>query len=276
MLKVLLLGSTGLLGRAVKAEFEKYDLESPSRSELDVTDFASLESYFSDNSFDFVINCTGYNAVDDAEKPENHEEVFLHNEKVPEMLAKLCEAHNCTLVQFSSDYVFDGENADGYSEDASYDPINVYGQSKMAGEVAVAENCSKYFVIRISWLFGPGKDNFVTTMLNLAKDRDVLTVVNDQFGKPTYTKDIALALHGFTESSDYGIYHLPNEDAVSWYEFAQEIFEIADVEIEVNPVPSSEFKRLAKRPGSSILINSKTDLLRSHKEALADYINNYL
>lgn len=276
MLKVLLLGSTGLLGSAVKEEFSEFDLLTPGRQELDVTNSEDLESYIEKIAPDLVINCTGYNAVDDAEKPENRDEVFELNEKVPMNLALLSEKFGFKLIQFSSDYVFDGSNSDGYSIDSEYGPINVYGESKMAGELAVLENCSKCFVVRISWLFGPGKKNFVTTMLDLASTRDSLSVVGDQVGKPTYTEDVAKALRVFTDSTDYGIHHLPNEGTVSWFEFTRDIFEIAGVSIELNEVSSEEFKRLAQRPKSSILINSRLPMQRSYREALEDYIKTYL
>lgn len=273
MNKVLLLGASGLLGQAVNAAF---DYVSPKSSELDVTNIDQLNSFVSELRPSLVINCTGYNAVDDAELPENRESVFMLNETGPENLARLSTEYDYKLVQFSSDYVFNGENLDGYLEDAEVGPINVYGESKLAGERAVMDNSSKYFIVRISWLFGPGKRNFVTTMLDLSESNSELNVVNDQFGKPTYTVDVANALPLFTDTNDYGIYHLPNEDSVSWFDFARDVFTAADKDVTVKPVSSDEFKRLAKRPKSSILVNSKLPKQRSYREALNDYINNYI
>jgi dTDP-4-dehydrorhamnose reductase len=276
MRKVLLLGSSGLLGQAVKSEFSDLELICPLHNELDVTDFTSLGDYINCIKPDTVINCTGFNAVDDAEKPEFYKGVFLLNAEVPRNLALYSLKYNFKLLQFSSDYVFDGLNADGYNEDSVCSPLNVYGSSKLAGEKFISSNCEKYFIIRISWLFGPGKSNFVSTMLDLAKTHEIINVVSDQFGKPTYSKDVASALRLFTDSTDYGIYHLPNEGSVSWHEFAENIFRISGSSVKVKESTSQDFKRLAERPKSSILVNSKLPKQRNYKEALTEYINNYI
>jgi len=204
MNKVVLFGSTGLLGQAIYdrfSDFEGIQLFNPLRDEVDVTDFDSLSSYLKQVSPSHVINATGYNAVDMCE--ENPEPGFLLNSKVPEQIAKLSDVLDFIFIQFSSDYVFDGENPDGYREDAECNPINAYGESKARGEEAVMNGCSKYFLIRISWLFGPGRKNFVDTMLDLSESKSELSVVNDQFGKPTYTVDVADRLTDFLFSEDY-------------------------------------------------------------------------
>lgn len=275
MRKVLLLGSTGLLGNAF---FERLnsDLEisltAPISAELNLTDFDAVTSFIESLRPEIVINATGYNFVDKAELQEEQELCLMLNTKVPGELARLSRKYDFKFFQFSSDYVFDGESSTGYDEKAQTNPINYYGYSKAEGEKLVIANADKYFIIRISWLFGPGKSNFVTTMINLSKNKSEISVVNDQFGKPTYTKDVVDSVLKMFESADFGIFHLPNEAPVSWYEFAQEIFAETGWNGLLKPISSVEFNSFTKRPKYSMLLNSKLPLQRSHTEALNDYL----
>lgn len=271
--KVLLLGATGLLGNSFARSLasSSFELMAPGRSELDLLRPSELAGYLEAHKPQVVINCAGFNEVDAAELAPP--ECWQLNADLPEILANYSKDSGSKLVQFSTDYVFDGEQEAGYSEDAERNPINKYAQAKLAGEKAVMANDDAY-LIRISWLFGSGKKNFVTTMLDLAARMPELKVVNDQHGKPTYTEDVVAAvLQMLAEDTEPGIYHLPNEETTTWYDFAREIFEQAGQSIEVRPVPASEFPRPAPRPQYSALLNTKRPLLRSWREALKDYLN---
>lgn len=250
--------------------------------DLDITSQTALESSFADIKPDFVVNCAAYTNVDLAESERNL--AFKINGEGPRLLAGQCKIHGAKLIHFSTDYVFDGEKIFGYVEDDVPSPINIYGESKLAGEKAIAAEMSDYFIIRTSWLFGPNGKNFVDTMVTLGEDvlsgkRDVLKVVNDQIGRPTYTFDLAGAvikhflmpiLH--SKQRDFGIYHLTNSEKCSWYEFAREIFKVRVMEVNVQPISSEEFVRSATRPKSSVLLSTKFDFeMRSWKEAVAEY-----
>ena len=186
---------------------------------------------------------------------------------------------------FSTDYVFDGMNSAGYAEGDAVAPINVYGESKLAGEKLIEENMEKYYIVRTSWLFGLNGKNFVDTMLKFGaaaiQNGTEMKVVNDQIGSPTYTHDLVNAVIGqIVEPLEdekpfpFGIYHLTNSGVCSWYDFAKKIFEIKKMEVKVLPVTTAEFPRPAKRPNFSILLNSKMPAMRSWSEAVETYLNN--
>lgn len=275
--RILLLGSTGLLGIAFKNVLRNdpnYELWSPTRYELDVTNAAALEDAFKDYQPQIVINCVGYNQVDDIEVNDD-DTALAHqlNADFPKALSGLCNFYGGLLVQFSTDYVFDGSQDGGYSEQAETHAVNKYGQTKIGGEQAIIHNSDNYYLIRISWLFGPDAGCFVGVMQNLAKMMTELEVVNDQHGKPTYTYDVVDAvLQMFANNSPSGIYHLPNEGETTWYEFAREIFRQMEQPMEVRAITTEEFGRPAPRPRFSALLNTKRPLLRSWKEALSDYL----
>lgn len=295
-MKVVLLGKKGMLGShflKVLSGSKDFELFTFGRKELDITDYSSLQSTFSRISPDFVLNCTGYTAVDDCEA--DRDTCFEVNAKAPGEIAKACKAENAILVHFSTDYVFNGENSEGYKENDSTDPINVYGESKLAGEIAIAENMTDYYIVRTSWLFGDNGANFVKTMLGI--DKSEISVVNDQTGSPTYTKDLCEAvldclLSPFltdipehhkrsmesssmcSEEIPFGIYHITNSGSTSWYEFSKEIFKLSGSKTKVSPVSSSEYKRPAKRPKYSILASTKFDFhRRPWQEALKVYLS---
>lgn len=300
-MRVLLLGKKGMLGScflkqlAASPDFEMFAFD---RSELDITDFSSIEKLFKDLSPDFVINCAAFTQVDAAEEnTESRELNFKVNTEAVEIIAKACKSSDSILLHFSTDYVFDGKNIAGYNEDSKPNPINNYGKSKLAGEEAIISNCEKYYIVRSSWLFGENGRNFVDTMLKLAEEKTELKVVNDQFGSPTYTHDLASAVRKYflnpycahldrhhslsleeslqeeAEQLPFGIYHLTNSESCSWFEFAKKIFEVAGKKVNVLPVNTEEFPRPAKRPKNSILNNTKLPKLRSWGEALEAYLS---
>jgi dTDP-4-dehydrorhamnose reductase len=209
-----------------------------------------------------VINAGAYTDVDGCE--DKQELAFQVNGHGPGYVAEACNKINATLIHFSTDYVFDGSKNE-YIESDAPGPINVYGHSKLIGEQKIAENLDDYRIIRISWLFGTHGKNFVETMLRLSREMAQVRVVNDQFGKPTYTVDLANKITEIAEL-DPGIYHITNDGICSWYEFASAIIN--------NTVPctSDEFPRKARRPKYSVLVNTKTKPMRHWKDALKDYL----
>ena len=181
------------------------------------------------------------------------------------------------MIYISTDYVFDGEGTRPWEPDDKPDPLNVYGLTKYEGEVAVTSTLSKYFIVRIAWVFGLNGKNFIKTMLNLAKTHDSLTVVNDQFGSPTYTYDLARLLVDMVLTDKYGIYHATNEGIITWYDFACQIFKTAGLNVKVSPVPASEYPAKAKRPSNSRmskqkLVDNGFELLPTWQDALERYI----
>lgn len=273
--KILLLGKSGMLGSCFEKHLQdlKYEVFAFDREELDVTDIGSLHTAFAKIKPGFVINCAAYTAVDDAEGHRN--EAFKVNAEAVGHVSKLSKEFGATLIHFSTDYVFNGKKSDGYDEKDEPEPINIYGESKLAGERLIAANMEKFYIIRTSWLFGSNGKNFVDTMLKLGAEKPELKVVNDQIGSPTYTEDLCQSvIEIFLQNDfrDFGIYHLTNSDTCSWYDFAKKIFEIKKMPAVVIPVSSSEFPRPAKRPKFSILRNTKTSALRSWQEALMAYL----
>ncbi len=291
MTKILLLGKSGMLGSCFDSALNgvaNLELHAFSHEELDVCDFQNLGVKFEEIGPDLVINCTAYTAVDEAEK--NRDLAFRMNAEAVEEMAKLCEKFGAILIHFSTDYVFDGKMAEGYTESDQTGPINVYGESKLAGEELLAEKLKKFYLIRTSWLFGKnghvqagqGK-NFVDTMLKLGrealKNGAELKIVSDQIGSPTYADDLVRSVvANFIEPMKtgnlraFGIYHLTNSGTCSRYEFAKQIFLIKKMPVAVKSASSTEFPRPAKRPACSTLLNNKIDSLRSWKEALAAYL----
>lgn len=253
-------------------------------SELDITDYKNLSEKFREIKPEIVINCAAYTAVDEAENAWH--EAFKINAEAVKEIALLCKEFDAIFIHFSTDYVFNGETSQGYKENDETRPINIYGESKAAGEKAIMENAEKYYIVRTSWLFGPNGKNFVDTMIGLGqkalKSGTELKVVNDQVGSPTYTRDLCEAVVKYfvqpqlneEKIPDFGIYHLTNSGKCSWYEFAKKIFELKNMSVKVNPVSTGEFPRPAKRPVCSILVNTKLkEGLRSWEEAVGDYLN---
>lgn len=273
---------------------EDFELFAYGREELDIRDFNKCRDMIAHLSPDLVINCIAYTNVDAAENDK--EEAMLVNAEAVGVLAELCAEVKAVLIHFSTDYVFDGSSQKSWNEDDATAPLNVYGESKLLGEKLIRERLDHYYIIRTSWLFGPNGKNFVDTMLKLAKEKDELAIVNDQFGSPTFTIDLIEAVltqfirpfvaglekhhphdilsgTNVAEMLDFGIYHLSNSAFCSWFEFAEEI--LKDLDIELRPISSDQFARAAKRPTYSVLNNNKCKALRPWQEAVAAYLRTH-
>jgi len=276
-MKVLVTGVKGQLGYDVVKELEKRGLEAVGVDieEMDITDACSVESVISQASPDAVIHCAAYTAVDAAE--DNEEICRKVNADGTRNIACVCKALDIKMIYISTDYVFDGEGTRPWEPEDERRPVSVYGQTKYEGELAVQEILEKYFIVRIAWVFGINGKNFVKTMLRLAQTRDTLTVVNDQFGSPTYTYDLAKLLVDMIQTEKYGIYHATNEGICTWHEFACAIFRTAGLQINVLPVTSAEYAAKAKRPFNSRMSKEKLtemgfEKLPSWQDALERYV----
>ena len=281
--KILILGCGGMLGHDLTDVFSDYDLTPWDLPELDITNHDLVEKKLTELKPSIVINAAAYTDVDGAENKA--ELAFKINAEAVGNLAKVCQKIFAIFVHFGTEYVFSGNNENGYSEEAPTDPINIYGQSKAKGDELLKENCEMYYLIRSSWLYGrspqvgkPRGLNFVQTMIKLASEGKEINVVSDQFGKPTYTLDLAKKTREIIENTmPCGIYHTVNEGVCSWYEFAKKIFEFKNISAKLNPITSKEYMLPTPRPKYSVLINTKLEPLRKWEEALKDYLNfNYL
>lgn len=236
---------------------------------MDITDPESVRKGIIDTGVDFVIHCAAWTAVDKAEEmPEACRKVNAYGTL---NIAKVCEELDIPMMYFSTDYVFNGNGTRPWEPEDAYEPLDVYGQTKAEGEVAVREHVKKFFILRIAWVFGVNGKNFIKTMLNLAKNHTTLRVVNDQIGTPTYTYDLARLVVDMALTDKYGIYHVTNEgDYISWYDFACAIFKEAGIStVEVIPVTSEEYGAAAKRPYNSRMDRSK--IVKEGFEPLPDW-----
>lgn len=258
--KTLILGANGMLGQDLQKVFPEAVLRG---SELDITNEELINAEIADIKPDLVINAAAYTDVDGCENNRNI--AFKVNGDALEYIARACSKAGAILVHFSTDYVFDGTKKE-YIESDKPNPINAYGESKLIGENNIRKNMENYRIIRTSWLYGAHGNNFVETMFKLSKEMDAVKVVDDQFGKPTYTADLARKTADIVGLAP-GIYHVTNEGVCSWYEFAKAIID------NVVPCSSEEFVRKAKRPKYSVLINTKTSPMRHWKEAIREYLN---
>ena len=256
-MKVLVTGTKGQLGYDVVNELEKrgHTAVAVDIEEMDITDAVSVERVITEAEVEAVIHCAAYTAVDAAE--DNVEICRRVNAEGTENIAKVCKKLDLKMIYISTDYVFDGEGERPWEPDDERHPLNVYGQTKYEGELAVEKYLEKYFIVRIAWVFGVNGKNFIKTMLNLGKTHDHLTVVNDQTGSPTYTYDLARLLVDMIQTDKYGRYHATNEGICTWYEFACEIFKQAGMNVSVAPVSSDEYPAKAKRPSNSRMDKSK-------------------
>lgn len=236
---------------------------------MDITDQASVEKVLSEVQPDVVVHCAAWTAVDLAEDEDKKEKVRAINVDGTKYIAQMCKKLDCKMIYLSTDYVFDGQGETPWEPDCKdYKPLNVYGETKLAGELAVSETLEKYFIVRIAWVFGKNGKNFIKTMLNVGKTHDTLAVVNDQIGTPTYTFDLARLLVDMLETEKYGYYHATNEGGyISWYDFTKEIFrqavelghtEYSEDRLTVKPVTTAEYGvSKAARPFNSRLDKSK-------------------
>lgn len=270
-MKVFVTGVKGQLGHDVVNELRKRNHEAigVDIEEMDITDKTSVDRVIKEANPDAVIHCAAWTAVDAAEDEDKKEKVRLVNAVGTQYIADVCKELNIKMMYISTDYVFDGQGETPWEPDCKdYKPLNVYGQTKLEGELAVSNTLSDYFIIRIAWVFGKNGKNFIKTMLNVGKTHDTLTVVNDQIGTPTYTYDLARLLVDMIETEKYGYYHATNEGGyISWHTFASEIFRQAAAmghpeydkdHLTVLPVTTAEYGiSKAKRPFNSRLDKSK-------------------
>ena len=284
-MRVLVTGVKGQLGHDVMNELAKrnhtgigVDIE-----EMDITDAASVERVIKESNVEAVIHCAAWTAVDLAEDEDKIDKVRQVNANGTENIAKVCAELDLKMIYISTDYVFDGQGTRPWEPDDERHPLNVYGQTKYEGELAVEKYLTKYYIVRIAWVFGVNGKNFIKTMLNLGKTHDQLTVVDDQIGSPTYTYDLARLLVDMVETDKYGRYHATNEGLCSWYEFACEIFRQAAKinpvyeKVHVTPVDSSKYPAKAKRPSNSLMSKEKLtengfERLPSWQDALERYL----
>lgn len=227
---------------------------------MDITNAASVEAVLTQVNPDVVIHCAAWTAVDLAEDEDKKDKVYAINASGTQNIANVCKKLDCKMIYISTDYVFDGQGEQPWEPDCKdYKPLNVYGETKLAGEQAVANTLDKYFIVRIAWVFGVNGKNFIKTMINVGKTHDKVTVVNDQIGTPTYTLDLSRLLIDMAESDKYGYYHATNEGGyISWYDFTKEIYKQAGMSTTVLPVTTAEYGvSKAARPFNSRLDKSK-------------------
>ncbi len=281
-MRVFVTGAGGQLGRDIMLELKKRGHETTGSDvmpsyrrnadgsedvrmpyvQLDITDAETARRILSGIHPEAVIHCAAWTAVDQAEAKDNREPAREVNSVGTRNIANLCRELNCRMLYLSTDYVFDGQGTDPWEPDCkAFAPLNVYGQTKLEGELAVAGLLDKFFIVRTSWLFGASGSNFVRTMLKLGQNCGTLKVVNDQIGTPTYTHDLARLLVDMIETEKYGYYHAANEGGyVSWYDFACEIFRQAGYDVDVVPVTTEEYGlNMAARPLNSRLNTSKLE-----------------
>ncbi len=279
-MKVFVTGVNGQLGHDVMNELSKRGYESIGSditdmysgvddgtavtkmpyTKLDITDRNAVEKVITDICPDTVIHCAAWTAVDLAEDPDKVDKVRAINATGTQYIADVCKKLDCKMTYISTDYVFNGQGTTPWAPDCKeYNPLNVYGQTKLEGELAVANTLNKYFIVRIAWVFGLNGKNFIKTMLNIGKTHDEVRVVNDQIGTPTYTYDLARLLVDMNETDKYGYYHATNEGGyISWYDFTVEIYRQAGINTKVIPVTTKEYGlSKAARPFNSRLDKSK-------------------
>lgn len=290
-MKVLVTGAKGQLGHDTVNELTKrgHEAVGVDIEEMDITDAQSVESVIKKNAPDAVIHCAAWTAVDAAEVEENKDKVFNINVQGTKNIVKVCKELDIKMMYISTDYVFNGKGTKPWEPDCKdYEPLSVYGKTKLEGELSLSENLDKFFIVRIAWVFGVNGNNFVKTMLKVGKNHDTIRVVNDQIGTPTYTFDLARLLVDMIETDKYGYYHATNEGGyISWYDFTKEIFKIAtesghteysEDKVKVVPVTTQEYGvSKAARPFNSRLDKSKLvqngfEPLPSWQDALKRYL----
>jgi dTDP-4-dehydrorhamnose reductase len=285
-IKILIIGSKGMLGQELmrvfgdkRQETESAEIIGWDRGEIDVANEVEVNQKIKDLKPDIIINAAAYNAVDKCEEEEGFAIAKKINGEAPGYLAKIAKELEIILVHYSTDYVFAGDKKEGYKEDDAPSPISKYGESKLLGEENVRKFGEKYYLLRTCKLFGrpaiseAAKKSFVDIMLNLAGKQDTIEAVDEGYASPTYAPDLAQRTREIVDGHyPWGIYHVTNSGACTWYEFAKEIFKIKNIKINLIPVGGDKFPRPARRPKFSPLINTKLPLMRSWQEALKEYL----
>lgn len=262
MSKILITGANGQLGSEINFEstsYPQHEFTFVDRNTFDLSNLCKMEDYFDNKTFDIIINCAAYTAVDKAESDSDLADTINHRAVL--LLAKIAKKKNISLIHISTDYVFDGKNYRPYIETDPTDPQGIYGRTKRDGENAILDIAPKNsIIIRTSWFFSTYGNNFIKTMLRLGRERDSLGVIYDQVGTPTYARDLARAILDILPKIDNEkpqIYHYSNEGAASWYDFAQAIFELSGVVCQVNPITTNQYPTPASRPHYSLLNKAK-------------------
>ncbi|MEI6610298.1 MAG: dTDP-4-dehydrorhamnose reductase [Deltaproteobacteria bacterium] len=256
-MKILLLGHKGMLGSDLLTQMRlHHEVVGMDQEEIDITSAADCAKAIEDTAPQIIINAAAYTNVDGCETAK--EECFAVNAEAVKNIADACRNKNIRIVHFSTDYVFNGSGSAPYKEDDNCDPINTYGASKLAGEKHLQSLAKNYIIIRTAWLYGANGKNFVRTILEKAKTTPKLTVVDDQIGSPTSTKDLAAAVDHLIETNAQGIFHVTNRGSCSWYQFAVKILQEAGIDdVEVSPIKSDQLVRAAKRPANSVMSMQK-------------------
>ena len=258
-MRILVTGSNGQLGYDVVRLLESQGEEvlGTTMDDFDLTDEAGVKAFILNDKPDVVVHCAAYTLVDKAE--DNRDLCYEVNVLGTKYMAEACKEIGAKMVYISTDYVFDGSKKGSYEINDEVSPVNYYGESKLQGERAVTETLENYFIVRVSWVFGENGTNFVKTMLRLAETRDEISVVSDQVGSPTYTKDLAVLIAEMIRTDKYGTYHATNEGTCSWHEFAEAIFDMSGLAVKVNGIPTSAYPTKAKRPMNSIMSKESLD-----------------
>ncbi|WP_438434606.1 dTDP-4-dehydrorhamnose reductase [Gorillibacterium sp. sgz500922] len=278
-MRILVTGANGQLGSDLVAILEKsgHDVLGTDRMELNITNQEICDKVITEHKPEVILHTAAYTAVDQAE--EDVEAAYLVNAVGTRNVAVAAEKVGSRLCYISTDYVFDGIATKPYHEYDNTDPKSIYGKSKRAGEVLTMSLCKRSYVVRTSWVYGQNGQNFVKTMLKLGRERDVLKVVNDQVGSPTYTNDLCCFLADLIQTERFGIYHATNQGECSWYEFARAIFDEAGISVRLEPCTTDEFPRPAPRPSYSVLSSLAIRTngfreLRNWREAVSEFISN--
>jgi len=280
-MKILVIGKNGQLGKSIhkvvsNSEQIDDDFVFVGRDELDLNKEKSIASYFNNNSFDVIVNCAAYTAVDQAESEQKAANQVNH--LAVKQLAEIASKQKAKLVHISTDYVFDGKSEKSYIETDETNPINVYGKTKLAGETAIQKYMStNAVIIRASWVYSEYGNNFVDTMLRLGKQKNELTIVSDQIGSPTYATDLAKVILKVIKSKSFQaknntteVYHYSNKGEISWYEFAKAIFKVANIECKVHPIATEQYPTPAKRPKNTLM--SKGKITKAFNDKSADWV----
>ncbi len=275
---MLILGAKGMLGHDLAEEFKEYDPVLWDKEECDITNETKTLELILELSPEIIINAAAYTNVDGAE--DDQEIADSINHMAVKYISQAAKKVGAVLIHISTEYVFDGENHNGYNEEYSPQPLSVYGQTKFAGEQVLVDSRCKYYLVRTSWLYGkapqkgkPRGKNFIDTIIEKANSGGELKVVNDQFGRPTFAKDLAQQIHYLIKNKlDFGIYHITNNGQASWYELAKYALQVKGIDVKIKPCQTGDFIVKAARPKYSILNNSKLPELRNWQQAVKEYL----